>query len=78
MHYVNLTGLLIYAYGVDNPVYQFADDTDPLGEVWFDVDAIAPVATGDADLRLMFRRCWRTGSSLKFTGRPGNWPAMTW
>ncbi len=65
MHYVNLTGLLTYAYGIENPMYQFVDDTDPLGETWFDVDAIAPVATGDADLRLMFQTLLEDRFKLK-------------
>jgi uncharacterized protein (TIGR03435 family) len=64
MHNMPLSMFVIYAYDVQNPVYQIAD-TDPLGDTAFDIDAIAPGAVGDADLRLMFQTLLEDRFQLK-------------
>jgi uncharacterized protein (TIGR03435 family) len=56
MHYASLETFVIYAYDVPNPVYQFADRNGLLdSDAHYDVDAIAPGAVTESDLRLMFQ-----------------------
>src|SRR5580658_8597604 len=55
MHNARLGMFVIYAYGVENAVYQLDDKTGLLGDTMFDIDAIAPGAVSEDDLRLMFQ-----------------------
>ncbi len=55
MHNSPLAMMVIYAYGVSNPVYQYDDKRDSLGDTCFDIDAISPAPASENDLRLMFQ-----------------------
>ncbi len=66
MHNQNLYGLVIYAYDVKNYVYQLIDEPDRLfSDTRFDVDAVAPGAASESDLRLMFKTLLEDRFKLK-------------
>jgi uncharacterized protein (TIGR03435 family) len=79
MHNANLYMFIVYAYDVVNYLYQLPNEPDRLfSDTMFDIDALAPGAAGDADLRLMFQTLLEDRFKLKVHWRTGNWPAMTW
>jgi len=58
MHNARLGMIVGYAYGIDNSTYQLTGILNfpgPDDASWFDIEAIAPGAPGDDDLRLMFQ-----------------------
>lgn len=65
MHNASLGMFVDYAYSVGNSVYQIAgkDLLDP--DTDYDIDAIAPGAVSDADLRLMFQTLLEDRFKLK-------------
>jgi uncharacterized protein (TIGR03435 family) len=66
MHNAPLEVFVIYAYRVENPVYQLADKAGLLGaDTHYDVDAIAPGAVSEDDLRLMFQTLLEDRFKLK-------------
>jgi uncharacterized protein (TIGR03435 family) len=66
MHNASLGMFVDYAYGVENSIYQIADKNGLLdSDTDFDIDAIAPGAVSDADLRLMFQTLLEDRFKLK-------------
>lgn len=66
MHNASLGMFVDFAFGVGNSVYQIADKNGFLdSDTAFDIDAIAPGAISDADLRLMFQTLLEDRFKLK-------------
>jgi uncharacterized protein (TIGR03435 family) len=66
MHNSNLYMFIVYAFNIPNYLYQLPNDPDRLfSDTRFDIDALAPGAAGDADLRLMFQTLLEDRFKLK-------------
>jgi uncharacterized protein (TIGR03435 family) len=68
MRNARLGMIVSYAYNLETPVYQLAGVLDlpgPEEASWFDIEAIAPGAPGDDDLRLMFQSLLEDRFKLK-------------
>jgi uncharacterized protein (TIGR03435 family) len=66
IHNVGLGMLVIYAYSVGNAIYQLVDQNGVLdSDTMFDIDAIAPGAVSEGDLRVMFQTLLEERFKLK-------------